>query len=61
MPHRPIGVPGPIAGRRGRRGGARGRKDEKTHFWGTSVSLYREANVGYPVSGTFIFVLIPGC
>ena len=28
----------------GARGGARGRKDEKPHFWGTSVTLYREAN-----------------
>ena len=34
---RPIDVPGPNAGRWGRHGGARGRKDENLHFWGTRL------------------------
>jgi hypothetical protein len=32
-----LACPGPNAGRRGRHGGARGRKDENPDFWGTSV------------------------
>ena len=39
---RPIYVPGPNAGRRGRHGGARGRKNENPHFWAASVPLYHE-------------------
>ena len=39
---RPIYVPGPNAGRRGRHGGARGRKNENPAFWAASVPLYHE-------------------
>ena len=34
--------PGPNAGRRGRHGGARGRKNENPAFWAASVPLYHE-------------------
>ena len=36
--------PGPIAGRRGRHGGARGRKDENLHFWGVLLPLEPGSN-----------------
>ena len=45
--------PGPNAGRRGRHGGARGRKDENPHFWAASIPLYREGNCTVvPVCGS---------
>ena len=37
-----LACPGPNAGRRGRHGGARGRKNENPHFWAASVPLYHE-------------------
>jgi hypothetical protein len=36
--------PGPNAGRRGRHGGARGRKNENPHFWGALLPLEHGSN-----------------
>ena len=53
-----LACPGPNAGRRGRHGGARGRKDENPHFWGALLPLEHGSNCTVLVSEIPILIQI---